>query len=134
MSRSIPGSHAERGSAAVEFVLVGTLLTLITAAVLQMGVALYVRNIVHDAAIDGAYRAALIDASPDDAEQAVRQVTSSTMGADIVHAVTVSDAVVDGDPVVEVTVSAVLPLLGLLGPSAAMEVTARAPRESFDVN
>ena len=33
---------------------------------------------------------------------------------------------------VEVTVVATLPLIGLLGVPGGMEVTARAPRESFD--
>ena len=37
------------GSSAVEFVLVGTLLTLLTLAVLQLALAVYIRNVVHDA-------------------------------------------------------------------------------------
>ena len=46
----------DRGSAPVEFVLVGTMLTFLTLGVLQFGFAVYVRNVVHDAAVDCAYR------------------------------------------------------------------------------
>ena len=49
------------GSAVVEFVLVGTLLTLLTLSVLQLGLALLVRNTVLDAASEGARYAALAD-------------------------------------------------------------------------
>ncbi|WP_455132117.1 TadE/TadG family type IV pilus assembly protein [Microbacterium aurum] len=49
------------GSSAVEFVLVGTLLTLLTLAVLQLALAVYIRNVVHDAAVEGAYHGALAD-------------------------------------------------------------------------
>ena len=44
----------DRGSSPVEFVLVGALLTLLTLGVLQLGLAVYVRNVVHDAAVEGA--------------------------------------------------------------------------------
>ena len=40
----------ERGSAPAEFLLVGLLLTALTLAVLQFGLAMYARNIVQDAA------------------------------------------------------------------------------------
>ncbi len=43
----------DRGSSAVEFLLVGTLLTALTLAVLQLALAVYVRNVVHDAAVEG---------------------------------------------------------------------------------
>ncbi|MGV2903347.1 TadE/TadG family type IV pilus assembly protein, partial [Microbacterium sp. AGC62] len=44
----------ERGSSPVEFLLVGTLLTALTLGVLQLALAVYVRNVVHDAAVGGA--------------------------------------------------------------------------------
>ena len=39
----------------------GTLLTVVTLAVLLFGLAVYVRNVVHDAAVEGAFHAALAD-------------------------------------------------------------------------
>lgn len=125
--------RGDRGSATVEFVLVGTLLTVVTAAILQVGIALYVRNIVHDAAVDGAYRAALADARPGDAEADVFSIVGRTVGRDVIQAVTVDRDVVAGDAVSVVTVSATLPIIGLIGVPDTMEVTAHAPLESFDV-
>ena len=52
----------EGGASPVEFVLVGTLLTMLTLGVLQLGLAIYVRNVLHDAAVEGAYHAALAGA------------------------------------------------------------------------
>ncbi|BDZ44332.1 TadE/TadG family type IV pilus assembly protein [Naasia aerilata] len=56
-----PGAHDE-GSAPVEFVLVGALLTLLVLSVLQLGLALHVRNTVTDAAAEG--RASRPSAAP----------------------------------------------------------------------
>lgn len=123
----------DRGSAAVEFVLVGTLLTVLTAAVLQLGVALYARNIIHDAAVDGAFRAALADARPGDAEEEVREITGATLNPDIVQHVSEGRGIIAGHGVAVVTVQATLPLFGLFGVPETLEVTAHAPLESFDV-
>lgn len=120
------------GSSPVEFVLVGTLLTLLTLAVLQIGVAVYVRNVIHDAAVEGAYHGALADVTPAEGAARAASLIATAVG-DSLDA-QVSAASVDGSdgPEVEVTVIATLPLVGLLGIPAAMEVTAHAPRESFD--
>ncbi len=122
----------ERGSSAVEFVLVGTLLTVLTVLVLQIGVALYVRNIVHDAAMEGAQRAALADAAGDEAERVVRETAALSVGPGAVQSVSTRRTDRLGGPAVEVTVGATLPLIGVLGVPDAMEVTAYAPIESFD--
>lgn len=53
----------DRGSAPVEFVLVGALLTLLTVSVLQFALALHVRSTLIDAAAEGARHAALADSS-----------------------------------------------------------------------
>lgn len=121
----------DRGSSPVEFVLVGTLLTLLTLAVVQLGVAVYVRNVVHDAAVEGAYHGALADTSPADGAARTRElIQTAVSGLDA--AVTGRESMTLGVPSVEVRVVATLPLLGLLGIPAAMEVDAHAPRESFD--
>lgn len=121
----------DRGSSPVEFVLVGTLLTLLTLAVVQLGLAVYVRNVVHDAAVEGAYHGALADTSPADGAARTRElIQTAVSGLDA--AVTGRESTTLGVPSVEVRVVATLPLLGLLGIPAAMEVDAHAPRESFD--
>jgi Flp pilus assembly protein TadG len=122
----------DAGSSPVEFVLVGSLLTVLTLAVLQLGLAVYVRNVVHDAAVEGAYHAALADTSLDEGAQRTRDIVTRTVGAEYASAVRVSETVVLGHPAVEVRVTTTLPLLGLLGAPRVWELTAHAPVESFE--
>lgn len=122
----------EAGSAPVEFVLVGTLLTLLTLAVVQLALAVYVRNVVHDAAVEGAYHGALADTRPADGASRTERLIASAVGGGLEAAVTAATVDSDAGPQVEVTVRTTLPLIGLLGIPAGLEVTAHAPRESFD--
>jgi Flp pilus assembly protein TadG len=119
------------GSSPVEFVLVGALLTVLTLAVLQLGLAVYVRNVVHDAAVEGAFHAALADTSATQGAQRTAEIISRTIGADYAQDVRARETTSLGHPAVEVTVTATLPLVGLLGAPAALEVTAHAPLESL---
>lgn len=121
----------DRGSSPVEFVLVGMMLTLLTLGVLQFGLAVYVRNVVHDAAVEGAYHAALADTSLAEGAERTRQIVSRTVGAEYAADVTVAGGARLGHETVEVTVRATLPLVGLWGVARTMEVTAHAPVESF---
>lgn len=122
----------DRGSAPVEFVLVGTMLTFLTLGVLQFGFAVYVRNVVHDAAVDGAYHAALADTSLSAGAERTRRVIARTVGGEYAQDVTAAPGTIAGDPVVVVTVRATLPLLGLAGIPRGVEVTAHAPVESLE--
>lgn len=122
----------ERGSSPVEFVLVGSMLTVLTLAVLQFGLAVYVRNVVHDAAVEGAYHAALADTTLADGAERTRAIVARTVGDEYAADVSVSEASRLGHETVEVTVRATLPLVGLLGIARTMEVSAHAPVESFD--
>jgi Flp pilus assembly protein TadG len=120
------------GSSPVEFVLVGTMLTVLTLGVLQLGLSIYVRNVVHDAAVEGAFHAALADTSLEDGARRTREIVSRTVGAEYGTDVAVHETARQGRPTVELTVRATLPLAGLLGVPFAMEVTAHAPVESLD--
>lgn len=119
---------SERGSAPAEFVMVGLLLTFLTLAIVQLALGLYIRNVVHDAAIDGAFHAALADTSLADGEQRVMAVVSRTINADVVQTVSASES----NGTITMTVSATLPLLGLWGVSYGMEFSAHAPVETLD--
>lgn len=121
----------DAGSSPVEFVLVGSLLTVLTLAVLQLGLAVYVRNVVHDAAVEGAYRAALADTSLADGAERTREIVTRTVGSTYAGDIQVRETADLGGPSVVVTVRAPLPLAGLLGIPRTMEVTAHAPAESF---
>lgn len=122
----------EDGSSAVDFVLVGVLVTAITLAVLQLALAVYLRNVVHDAAVEGAYHAALADTSLQDGADRTREIVGRAFGEGVVNDVAVRESSALGAPSVEVRVVATLPLLGLLGIPNGWEVTAHAPRETLD--
>lgn len=123
----------ERGSSPVEFVLVGTMLTVLTLAVLQLALVVYVRNVVHDAAVEGAYYAALADTVPEEGAARARDVITRAVGAAYAEDVTVGRARQAGEDTVVVRIRTTLPLLGLIGIPAALDVEAHAPVETFDV-
>lgn len=121
----------ERGSSPVEFVLVGSLLTVLTLAVLQLGLAMYVRNVVHDAAVEGAHYAALADITLTEGAERTRLSITRAVGASFADDVTVAESDALGYPTAVVTVRTTLPVIGLLGIPYGMEVDADAPLESL---
>jgi hypothetical protein len=125
------GHAGERGSAPAEFVLVGGLLTLLTLAVLQLGLAVYVRNVVHDAAVEGAHHAALADSGPTDGVERTRTVIERAVGPAYAGQIDTAHTSVSGVPSVTVTVHTALPVLGLIGLPAAVEVSGSAPLETL---
>jgi TadE-like protein len=120
---------AEQGSAVVDFVLVGTLATLVLVAVLQLAVVLHVRNTLIDCASQGARYGALADRNPGDG--AVRAAASirSDLSASYARDVTAGEEQVDGLRTVVVRVRAPLPVIGLLGVGRVLTVTGHALRE-----
>ena len=122
----------DRGSTPVEFVLVGVLLTALTLGVLQLGLAVYVRNVVHDAAVEGAYHAALADVETAEGATRAETVIAGAVGGDFVDSATARESTALGHETIEVTVITRLPLVGLLGVSQGWEVTVHAPAESLD--
>lgn len=105
-----------RGSAAVDFVLVSALLTLLFVGVLQLALALHVRNTLVDSAGEGARHGALVGRGPDDAVQRTRELISSALVDDLAGDVTASTQTLGGVQTVVVTVRAPLPVIGLVGP------------------
>lgn len=122
----------DRGSAPVEFVLVGVLLTFLTLAVLQLALALHIRNTALDAAAEGARYGALADNEPADAVPRTVELITTAIGADYARDVSVREGDWMGVPAVIVTVHTTLPLVGLLGPDRALEVEGHAARETLD--
>ena len=131
-SRFVRLRDDDGGSSPVEFVLVGALLTLLTLGVLQFGLAVYVRNVVHDAAVEGAFHAALADTALSEGAERTEQIVARTVGESYASDVAVRESTDLGAPTVQVTVRTVLPLVGLLGLPRTMEVSARAPVESLE--
>ncbi len=122
MSPASAAEHRRRsrdeGSAVVDFVLVGALTTLLAASVLQLMLALHVRTTLIDCAAEGARYAALADRDPAQGAARTRELIATALSAGYADHVTARSTAIDGLPVVEVQVTAPLPLLGLLGPSS----------------
>ena len=122
----------DRGSAVVEFVLVGMMLTFLTLAVLQLALALHIRNTVLDAAAEGARFGALADNSPGDGVGRAIDLISSAIGPEYAADVSASAGEWMGYPAITVTVRTMLPVLGPIGPAGALEVSGHAVVETLD--
>jgi hypothetical protein len=123
-------SHDDRGSAVVDFALVGGLLTLLFAAVLQLGVAIYVHNMLVSCAGEGARYGARADRGPADAVPQTRELIRRSLSPAYARDVSASEEVEGGVRSVVVRVRAPLPLFGLLGPSRTLEVSGHAFAEA----
>jgi len=122
----------DRGSAAAEFAMVGALLTVLTLAVLQLGLALHVRTTVLDAAAEGARYGALADHGPADAVARTRDLIAVAIGPDFAQDVSVAQGEWRGVPALTVTVRTTLPVIGLLGLEQGIEVSGHAAIETLD--
>ncbi|MBE6482867.1 MAG: pilus assembly protein [Actinomyces ruminicola] len=120
----------EAGAAVVDFVLVGVLVIAVSVALLQLALGLHVRNVLTDAAGEGARRAALVGGTTAEADARVRALADASLADGYVEAVTVTRTSVGGVAVVRVDVTAPLPVLGLLGPGGTLHVTGHAVDEA----
>lgn len=121
-----PGLGDERGSAVVDFVLVGGLLTAFFLAVIQLALVLHVRNTLIDAASSGARYGTLADRTPADARERTADLIGTALNADFARDVSTSEASFQGIRTLEVTVRAPLPVIGLIGPGGVLEVRGHA--------
>lgn len=110
--------------------LVGALTVLLVAALLQLALALHVRNVLTDSAAEGARLAALADVADSAGADRTRELIATGLSPGFDAQVTASHVVVGGIAVVEVRVSADLPLIGFLGPSDTLVVAGRAVDEA----
>ena len=109
--------------------MVAGLLSLLFVAVLQLGVALHVRNTLTFCAAEGARAGARSGASPADAVVRTQSLISTSISSSYAQQVTAVVETVDGVRVVAVHVTTPLPVIAFIGPSAALQVTGRAFEE-----
>lgn len=131
MRRSRAGRRGERGAAVPEFVLVLLVLISLVFGIAQVALVAHVRTTMIAAASDGARAAAALDGSPDEAERRTRQVVSTTLADRFADRITVRETTVEGAPVIEVTLRAEVPPLGLWGPAMPVEATGHAVRQQW---
>lgn len=108
----------------------GVLLTVLALAVVQLALALHVRNTLLDAAAEGARYAALAGSSAGDGVGRTQDLIAAAISADFARGVTATTTAIGGVPAIEVTVRARLPVVGLLGPERALEVSGHAAIET----
>ena len=120
---------AERGSAPAEFVLTTVVLLALVLGVLQVGAVLLIRNTALAAVAEGARWAAIAGNSDADGVGRAQQVLRDSLGPAYASGVTGGRTVWRQQPATVVTARIPLPLIGLFGPPAAIEVTGHAAVE-----
>ncbi|SMX98150.1 TadE-like protein [Brevibacterium iodinum ATCC 49514] len=131
-SVSAAGERSDAGSAVAEFALIASLLALILAGALQIGLVIHVRNTVIDSAIAGARQASLADQTPRDGQKLTRDLIRVSVGERYAQKVTVSTSKHGAVEIVEVQVTTPLPVIGLWGPAEIWELRGRSIVEDID--
>ena len=110
--------------------MVGGLVVLLGMGVFQLALVLYVRNALIADASEGARLGARVGASVDEGAARTRDLITRDLNGGYAQGVTASRQTTSaGVQVVEVTVSAPVPVVGLVGPTGVMTVTGRAFQE-----
>lgn len=121
------GDRRDEGSEVVEFTLVSVLVVILVGALIQLALALHVRNTLVSCAAEGARYAAAADRSLAEGERRALDLAEASFGGYPVEA-EASLVMVDGAPVVVVGLTAPVPVVGLWG-FGHMRVQARALEE-----
>ena len=119
----------QRGSAVVEFTLVSVVLVGLFLAVLQVGLVLHVRNTLVACAAEGARYAANADRGLADGQARTAALIAESLSADSVGEVSSRHVTTAGVQLVEVRVTATLPLFGWLGVDRGLTVSGHAVEE-----
>lgn len=124
-----PASARDEGSAVVDFALVGALLTLLFVSVVQVALVVHVRNTLVDCAAEGARWGARAGRTPDDGAARARDLVAAELSSGYARQLAGVDARQverGGVRMVEVSIRAPLPVIGLLGPAGGLTVRGHA--------
>lgn len=116
----------EHGAAVTDFVMVGSVALIAFLAVVQLGLALHARNTLVSCAAEGARYGARVGSVPSQGAERTKALVAQALSARYARRVTGREVVVNGVRVVEVTVVAPLPVVGLVGPGDGLDVVGRA--------
>lgn len=95
-------------------------------ALIQLAFILHVRNTVADAASSGARYGALADRTAQDAGDRTTALIQAALGTGYAHTVVTEVGTVDGVSIMNVTVTASWPMVGLFGPKDALRQSGHA--------
>ncbi|MGC5629452.1 pilus assembly protein [Georgenia sp. Z1344] len=99
------------------------------AAVLQLALLLHVRNTLIDSASEGARHGALLGSDPADGAARAAELIRAGLADSYADDVTAQVVTADGVSLVQVTVRAPMPVVGLFGPGDGLEVVGHAALE-----
>ncbi|MET3351160.1 UNVERIFIED_ORG: Flp pilus assembly protein TadG [Arthrobacter sp. UYEF1] len=116
----------ERGSAVVDFAMVGGLLTMFFLAIIQLTLVLHVHNTLIDAAASGARYGTLADRGASDAEERAAMLIVTALNTDFAQDISTTEMTFQGLRTLEVTIKAPMPVIGLIGPRDLLEVKGHA--------
>jgi Flp pilus assembly protein TadG len=123
------GRRSQRGSAIVDFALVAVVLVPLFFAILQLALIWHVKSTLTAAASQGAHYGAGYQHSPVQGAARTRVIIDDTFGTDFRDRVLARSTRVDGQPGVEVDVTARIPVLVLWGPTISVSVSGHAVKE-----
>lgn len=102
------------------------LTALLLVAIVQLALALHVRNTLIMCASEGARVAARAGGSSADGRARARQLITASLGEALSREIAVGRSTTAGFSTIEVVVTAPLPVVGLFGPAGGLRVTGRA--------
>lgn len=129
--RPIPRHCEDQGSATVGYVLVSIMVMFLVGALLQVTLALHIRNLTIDAAQQGAQYAARDNVTVSEGVSRTRQILAQDLGGNHiqqVRAMQLRDAALGRD-VIRVEVTYTWPLLGPYGIAGGATASAHAIKE-----
>ncbi len=121
--------RSERGSAIVDFALVAVVLVPLFFAILQLALIWHVKSTLTAAASQGAHYGAGYQRTPAQGAARTRAIVEETFGSDFRDRVSARTTRVDGQPGVEVDVTARIPVLVMWGPTLSVSVSGHAVKE-----
>lgn len=115
MIARIAGFGSDRGSAPVQFVVALPVLVFVSLAVIQMVLVLHIKAVLTSAAAEGARTAALSGSSAARGTQRIKAAVAGDIAGSAVDTISVHSRTLNGADVVEVTIAAHVPIVGLIG-------------------
>ncbi len=126
--KKLGATGGQQGSAVAEFVMVSALLLAVFMGVVQLTLALHVRNTLLDAAANGARYGTLADRGPADGVARTREIIAGALNEGYAGNVQARSIEIGGQPGLEITVRAGVPMIGLIPLFAQFEVRGEAVR------
>ena len=123
------GERSQQGSAIVDFALVSVVLVPLFFAILELVLIWHVKSTLTAAASQGAHFGAAYQHTPAQGAARTRSIIVDTFGEDFRDRVSARATRVDGQPGVEVDVTARVPVLVLWGPTLSVSVSGHAVTE-----